>query len=649
MPWRDGLTGTALEIARTTSTPLRVMAGPGTGKSYAMKRRLMRLLGEGVSPNRILVVTFTRTAAAALVEDIGRLGVKGCDDIWAGTLHAYCYGVLNKRHVLEFTRRVPRPLVTFSELGILQFEAAPMLEDLANDEAFGGKRDRTQRIRAYEADWARLQSDTPGTPTDPVDVRFRDELVKWLRFHEAMLIGELVPLALSYLRNNPSSAERSFFDHVLVDEYQDLNKAEQVLLDQLVERSQYAIFGDEDQSIYAFRWAHPEGITQFHEERPSTADCNLNECQRCPTRVVAMADSLIRHNHPTACPPRLNPKAGKPVGEVHIVQWDHLGNESAGLTQFVRHLIEKRGYQPGDVLVLSPRRLIGYGIRDALREASVPTHSFYHEEALEADEAKKAFALLTLVANRKDRVALRYWLGDGSPSWNARGYRILRSHCEESGASPWDVMETIRAGILKLPHTKPLLANFEDLLAQLNQLQLLKAPELINALFPEQAEWAKELRDLAQAGGTDELDVSDLLERLRRGITQPEIPEAGEYARVMSLHKSKGLTSKVVVVAGCMQGLIPNVRTDGTPNEIAAHEREQRRLFYVAISRCTEILVLSGVNSLDRGLAYRLGVQVFGDTGQFAAAIASSFLDELGTHAPTRRRGIDFLQDLFKA
>jgi DNA helicase-2/ATP-dependent DNA helicase PcrA len=128
IPWREGLTGTALEIAQTTNTPLRVMAGPGTGKSFALKRRLMRLLGEGVSPKRILVVTFTRTAAAALVEDIERLGVDGCDDIWAGTLHAYCYGVLGKRHVLEFTGRAPRPLVTFSELGIVQFEAAPLLE-----------------------------------------------------------------------------------------------------------------------------------------------------------------------------------------------------------------------------------------------------------------------------------------------------------------------------------------------------------------------------------------------------------------------------------------------------------------------------------------------------------------------------------------
>jgi superfamily I DNA/RNA helicase len=528
----------------------------------------------------------------------------------------------------------------------MQFEAAPLLQDLGQAEAFGDKRDRTQRVRAYEADWARLQTDTPGRPTDPVDVRFRDELLKWLTFHEAMLIGELVPLALSYLRNNPSCVERGSFDHVLVDEYQDLNKAEQVLLDQLVERCQYAVFGDEDQSIYSFRWAHPEGIARFHADRPGTTDCELSECQRCPRRVVAMAASLIGHNHPPGGPPRLEPKAGKPEGEVHIVQWGQLGDESEGLTRFVTDLIERRGYRPQDVLVLSPRRLLGYAIRDAFRKASIPTHSFYHEEALEGEVAKRAFALLTLVVTPTDPVTLRYWLGDGSPTWNARGYAVLRSHCEAWGTSPWAALEALQAGVLNLPHTGPLVARFKDLLARRAGLVALKGRDLIDALFPGDQEWAEELRDAALGAATDEMDAAGLLERLRRSVTQPELPRAGEYARVMSLHKSKGLTSKVVLVTGCMQGLIPNLRKEKTADEQAAYDREQRRLFYVALTRCTEILVLSGVNQLDRKLAYQLGVQVFGDTGLFAAAIATIFLDELGGLAPARQRGAEFVRGL---
>src|SRR5206468_4183965 len=144
----------------------------------------------------------------------------------------------------------------------------------------------------------------------------------WLRFHRCMLIGELVPLALNYVRNNPACPERTAFDYVLVDEYQDLNKAEQVLIDHLVEGRQFAVFGDEDQSIYSFRWAHPEGITQFGDNHPGTEDWPLVECRRCPTEVARMADSLIRRNHPPGGPPRLNPKADNPAGQVHIVQWN---------------------------------------------------------------------------------------------------------------------------------------------------------------------------------------------------------------------------------------------------------------------------------------------------------------------------------------
>src|ERR1017187_7407911 len=100
MPWNDGLTGTALQIASTLETPLRVMAGPGTGKSFAMKRRIARLLEEGADPVRILAVTFTRNAAASVVDDLNNLDVPGCEEIVAGTLHGFCFGLLGRDEVL---------------------------------------------------------------------------------------------------------------------------------------------------------------------------------------------------------------------------------------------------------------------------------------------------------------------------------------------------------------------------------------------------------------------------------------------------------------------------------------------------------------------------------------------------------------------
>ena len=143
MSWSDNLDGVHLDIASATDNPNRVMAGPGTGKSYAMKRRLMRLLAEGVAPDAILAVTFTRTAAADMVKEIRDLGVDGCDKIAAGTLHSFCFRLLLRTGVLAWTKRVPRPLVTFSDKGLLRFEVEPMLEDLDRSGDFGDLRAAT--------------------------------------------------------------------------------------------------------------------------------------------------------------------------------------------------------------------------------------------------------------------------------------------------------------------------------------------------------------------------------------------------------------------------------------------------------------------------------------------------------------------------
>jgi DNA helicase II / ATP-dependent DNA helicase PcrA len=122
MPWDDGLTGAARSIAGTENTPLRVMAGPGTGKSFAMKRRVARLLENGQRPAGILAVTFTRNAAASLVDDLHALEIPGCEQIRAGTLHAFCFRLLSEAAVFEYLGRVARPLVTFQKSGVLQFE-----------------------------------------------------------------------------------------------------------------------------------------------------------------------------------------------------------------------------------------------------------------------------------------------------------------------------------------------------------------------------------------------------------------------------------------------------------------------------------------------------------------------------------------------
>jgi superfamily I DNA/RNA helicase len=454
-----------------------------------------------------------------------------------------------------------------------------------------------------------------------------------------MLIGEVVPEALRFQRNNPASDARLAFDHVIVDEYQDLNKAEQELIELLASNSATAIVGDVDQSIYRFRHANPEGIEAFQHQHPATHDETLDECRRCPIRVVVIADHLIRHNHPHAEAPRLQPKAGNPQGEVHIVQWAGIDEEATGLAGFARALIRERGYSPADVLILTPRRLLGYGIRDCLREADIPVHSFYHEEALEGDAAQRAFAILSLLIDVEDRVSLRWWLGHGSPSSRRNAYQRLREHCEQTGLSPRVALEALDQGTLVLPHVSELLGKYRELRAVLAGFEGKSLAELIDVLMPAGNEECGALREVALLAVAELDDVGRLFDRIKTHVTQPEMPEEGDFVRIMSLHKSKGLTSKVAIVAGCTQGLIPFQDQEQVPVEQDAILQEQRRLFYVAITRCTEILVLSSVARMERQLAWKIGAQLRPGRSNVGTMITSQFIDELGPTAPTTRSG----------
>jgi DNA helicase-2/ATP-dependent DNA helicase PcrA len=107
--WSSGLTGPALEVARAPDARLRVRAGPGTGKTFALMRRVARLLEEGVAPDRILVSTFTRTAARDLEAELSRLHIPGADKVRVGTLHSFSFSLLSRAEVLRLTGRVARP------------------------------------------------------------------------------------------------------------------------------------------------------------------------------------------------------------------------------------------------------------------------------------------------------------------------------------------------------------------------------------------------------------------------------------------------------------------------------------------------------------------------------------------------------------
>ena len=580
MPWSDGLdpASPAHRIASSQNPEIRVVAGPGTGKSFAMKRRVAKLLEDGIEPRAILPVTFTRVAAEDLHRELVGMDVPGCEEIEGVTLHSLAFRMLSRNHVLQATGRTPRPLN--------DFEIKPLIADLKD--AHNGVMEVKRRIKAYEAAWARLQREEPGYVQSPEDRDFENDLLPWLLFHRAMLIGEVIPHLYNYLRSNPAAQERGEFSHILVDEYQDLNKAEQRVIDLLANNAEVCVVGDDDQSIYSFKHAHPDGIRDWIDARPEADDLALDECRRCPTRVVDMASHLIAQNVNRPVPREIAPRAENGPGAVRIMQYPTLAGEVGGVVNTITDMVAN-GVPPGDILVLAQRGVIGTPIYEGLVVREVPVKSYYAESELDSEDAQHQFALLKLFVDREDRVALRWLLGLGSGNWLSGGYRRLRDYCEENNLAPWQTLEQLDAEVISIPYTGLLVSRFRAILDEIQALEGLEGlTAVVNRLFPDGDDRVRDLRDLAlhvlEEVGDENRD--EFFSELSDAITKPEIPSEIEDVRIMSLHKSKGLSAPVTFVCGCVQGLLPRQPSPNlTPTERQASIEEHRRLFYVGITR----------------------------------------------------------------
>lgn len=616
----------------------RIIAGPGTGKSFALKRRVARLLEEGADPKRILPVTFTNVAAEDLQREMLRIGVPGCENIRGSTLHSLCMRILSRESVLEAVGRTPRPLN--------KFEIEPLLYDLSP--SLGDKRARSRRIRAYEAAWARLQHERPGYAHNEGDAAFEAVIVKWLTFHEGMLIGEIIPYVYNYLKDNPAAPERNLYDYVLVDEYQDLNKAEQGVIDLLCDFANLCIVGDDDQSLYSFKFAHPAGIREFSSTHENTTDHQIMKCRRCPTRVVQMANSLIAHNKDRV-PRQLSPTLQNGPGDIAIRQYQTLEQEAVAIADFIADLINNRGYAPQDVLVLAQRRSVGNPIHDALTGRNIPSKSYYQEGALENHTAQERLAILKLVVDPQDRIALRWLIGFGSNDFRRKAYARIRTHCEQSGMTPWEVLAALAEGNLQIAHTHHLIARFKAIKDEI--LALRRADNVqgfVEQWLGEQVAADEPFQYLARALSASSETPAALLDALIAAVSLPDIPPDVAEVRIMSLHKSKGLSSPVVIIAGCMEGLLPTAEdAKATPAQREVELEEQRRLFFVGLTWVKAmpghnrpgVLVLTSSRSMSLADAMQSGIRPAGVEYGRAFVPTSRFIKELGPAAPVPEAG----------
>jgi DNA helicase II / ATP-dependent DNA helicase PcrA len=619
-------------LINSDATRVRCVAGPGTGKTWSIKKKVMRIFENPQDIPKVFAVTYTRLAAEQLKQDLCDPDLEYAGKITASTLHAFAFKILQQEQAIQALGRNSRPCLS-TELNVLK-------HDLAAD--FNGVKHVREKLNAFSSMWARLQNEEVGWPQNEEDQRFHLAYQKWMKFHKCISIDELIALVVGYLRDNPVNEVSNKYSHIIVDEYQDLNKADQTFIDLVGINSNMLIVGDDDQSIYSFRNANPEGIREWFDiQQEPKEDIQLTECRRCDGKILTLANTLIRNNS-GRIRADLVPMAGREnLGEIDIVQWNTRNNETDGLAQGIKKLIECNKVPEGEsILVLVPRKEFGIKLKEALDTMGVTDSCLKTSPDWESKVLGEKICLAQLYEDREDLVALRYWLGLKNQNWHREKYRILYEYCLQNLSSPTSVLPN--AVLCEQLKIKVLHDRYNELVLILNSLEKKSIDEMLDQLFPltgETETLGKIIRDIKEDSPEDFSFRKAIIEAI---ITHTE-ESSNAKIQIMTFHGAKGLTSHTVVITGLINGILPTV-PNATMTETKKLE-EERRLLFVALTRAKNRVILSSFRKATRGENKNLRLGLSGNS-HYPETQSSLFLSELGPTRPAVIKGDDWLQSI---
>lgn len=646
--WYDDLDGEAYDIVSSNERYICVHAGPGTGKSFTIKRRIMRLIQEGVKPEEIFACTFTNVAANELKKDIQSLATPHARRVKASTIHSFCFQILSSMNYFSTYGRKSKPL--------MKFEEKFMIHDLKRSKGvdWGDYYGTKRKVEEFEAAWATTQSQNPGWPSNDVDKKFQSALESWLRFHECMLIGELVPLALQFLKTIPHAPILNQYKHILVDEYQDLNKAEQELIDLIAKDSNLMVVGDVDQSIYSFKYASPAGILNFPIRYPSTKSFNLTTCRRCPKKTVKMANRFISSNL-IAGRALLLPFDKNDDGEIFFLQWKTLIEEIEGISRIIEEM-KTEGEKLGEIIILCPSSKIASLIYSSMVEHNIPTINFYGDmfdnAPSNSEESRPLYgiSMLDLLINREDRVALRCLLGYGKTGLGCKPWQKIMNYSESNGISPYKVLEGMENGEIDTGLDIPSLTKgFSEVRDEVGRLKQLNNNDIIETLFPMENPWTSQINTFYNdLDDKDDLDLKEISKRIKENFGKTAVPSQYSSVRIMSLHKAKGLNCNITFVTNFIQGLIPRPYDPKSVLTEKEDLEEKRRLFYVTTTRHKMKIFITNSISMDLILANhsKIRIPVSGFIYGGVLTNPSEFIDNCQSTLPEPIDGDTFIKKL---
>jgi DNA helicase-2/ATP-dependent DNA helicase PcrA len=573
--------------------PILVLAGAGSGKTKVITHRFAYLNTAHKVPNTsILAMTFTNKAAEEMRERVERLTKKSSKGLWLGTFHSLSARILRKeidhlglrkdfciydnedsgniiRSILkEFKVHEALYKGILSKISSLKASLIDPEELLANEDSYG-----------FDEKFARVY------------VRYKDELRK----NNALDFDDLIMFCVKLFENHPDVLKKyqNEFLHIMIDEFQDTNHSQYRLAKLFASKNKnICVVGDDDQSIYKFRGAEVKNIHTFKKDFSKAKVIRLEQNYRSTRNILNIAGSVIAQN-PARMPKKLWTERGEGEKVYYCIASNEL-EEARYISRLIKELYLKGKYSCKDIAVLYRVNQQSRALEEALRENGQPYRivggiSFYHRK-----EIKDIVSYLKVISNPDDSVSLKRIVNCPPRQIGVATITRVENESRKREESLYSTMKYIIKSNAYTASLKDKISGFVHVIDELIAHKNVVLPELIKLICKktgylkwigeEKADNISELINFAEDKDLGSfIDISSLYSSL-------DEPHSDDAVSLMTLHNAKGLEFPVVFISGFEDGLVPHFHAIKDPEELA----EERRLFYVGVTRAQDMLVLTG-------------------------------------------------------
>jgi len=606
--------------------PLLVVAGAGSGKTRVLTRRIAYLMSKrGCAPYEILAITFTNKAAGEMKERVTALVGPIARSMWVSTFHSACVRILRQ----EASR-----LGYSNSFSIYdQADSARLITIVSKELNLDPKKYPPRQFQSMISN-AKNELMGPSDYLNATTNQFEQIVAEVYAVYQrrleqanAMDFDDLILKTVEVLQRYPESKARyrSRFRHVLVDEYQDTNRAQYQLIRELVgEQSdllppaELCVVGDADQSIYGFRGATIRNILQFEMDYPNATTVLLEQNYRSTQNILNAANAVITKNE-SRKEKNLWSDAGSGAPLIgYVAESEH--DEAEFIKDEIRQLQNSGSSEPGDTAIFYRTNAQSRVFEEVFMRAALPYKVVGGVRFYERKEVKDLLAYLRVIVNHSDEVSLRRIINVPKRGIGDRALDYVDEFALQLGISFWQALHRCTE-MPDIPSRAT--ASIRDFIASLTALSVLveakvRPSVIIEAVLeqsgllaelsmskdPQDEVRVENLQELVAVsleyeekpfealGEDEEISLSGFLEQVALVADADEIPEGEDHGGVvtlMTLHTAKGLEFPTVFLAGLEDGIFPHSRTLGEKKEI----EEERRLAYVGLTRAQQRLYLT--------------------------------------------------------